>query len=640
MSEPAPISSRPARAWPPLLLGLLLVACIYAPTLGAPLVWDDLVLITDSTTIHSLSVPEAFLKPFWLNSAGSVGTAAYYRPLTKLSFALDYALHGENPAGYHLTNVVLHLVAAGLLFALLRRRRAPLGLAWLVMVLWALLPRLTEGAAWVSGRTDVLAAVFVLAALLVHRPGQPRRLALAALFGWFALFSKEAGIGVFLALALLELHGRTASGARRWDASFWRSLAVLALPLALYAGLRLVAGARATGNAGDLPLALHAQTVCEAVGRYAYMLVNPFQPRSFLGQLGRPELSFVALGAALLLALLVLLPRARRLTPETLALLVVALVPVLLVLHVVPLPISYVAADRYLYLPSAALLLAAAPTLAGLAASSRWPALAVLALTLACGARTVLRVADYTSAGRFWVAAIEGAPQDPGARVGLGGVLYRAGLVREAFGVFQRALPLPGNTLPALDNAALNASLLGKRELAARLGDRLIQQAPSEASYRLRRAAIAFNALDLDLALRHAMRAIELDPGMPEPRALVAHLYRAHQLLPSLTAGTAPLASVMQLDMVAFRFPELMASLRRELETQTIDDATLSTTVGFMLARGEPVDAQDLLKRYLAHHRPDNAETLSAVVSSRLEQAAELRSQLAQLPSTVTGNAR
>lgn len=651
MSDPAARSSRPSpppRAWPLCLLGLLIVACLYAPTLGAPLVWDDLVLITDSQTIHSLSAREAFLEPFWQSTAGVQGTAAYYRPLTKLSFALDYAVHGENPAGYHLTNVILHLLTAVLVFALLRRRQASIALAWVLMLLWALLPRLTEGAAWVSGRTDVLAAVFVLAALLAHHPAQPRRLAAAALFALCALFCKETGIAAFLGLAVLELNGRSESGAaattgaRRFTPSWWRSLVVLAVPLALYAGLRVAAGTRVSGNAVELPLAVHAQSVCEALGRYAYMLANPFQPRSYLGQVGQPELSFVALGALLLalLALLALLPRARPTSLETLALVAVALLPLLLVLHLIRLPVSYVAADRYLYLPSAALLLAAAPAIARLAASTRWLMPGVLALTLACGARTALRVADYGSPGRFWVAAIEGAPREPGAFAGLGGVLYRAGLLREALGIFQQALRLPGNSQLALDNAALISGMLGQRELAAALGDRLLQQAPNVASYRLRRAAIAFNALDLDLARRQAMRAMELDPSMPEPRVLLAHLYKAHQLMPSIKAGMASPATVMLLDMDAMRYPELAAGMRRELELQTVDDATLRVALGFMLARGEPSEGQELLKRYAARHPAHSVAQLSALVASRLEQAAELRSQLAQLPSTVTGNAR
>src|SRR5437667_5293491 len=72
-------SSEP-RGW--LLLALLLVvlAAVYAPTLGAPLVWDDTRLILESAPIRSLELRHAFLEPFWPGTPGEPGTIAFFRP--------------------------------------------------------------------------------------------------------------------------------------------------------------------------------------------------------------------------------------------------------------------------------------------------------------------------------------------------------------------------------------------------------------------------------------------------------------------------------------------------------------------------------------------------------------------------------
>src|SRR5207244_5715598 len=141
-------SSEP-RGWLLLALWLVVLAAVYAPTLGAPLVWDDTRLILESAPIRSLELRHAFLEPFWPGTPGEPGTIAFFRPLTSLSLGLDYRVHGVNPAGYHLSNVVFHLLSTGALFALLRRRKLAVRQCFVITLCWAFLPRLTEGVAWI-----------------------------------------------------------------------------------------------------------------------------------------------------------------------------------------------------------------------------------------------------------------------------------------------------------------------------------------------------------------------------------------------------------------------------------------------------------------------------------------------------------
>jgi len=361
------------------------------------------------------------------------------------------------------------------------------------------------------------------------------------------------------------------------------------------------------------------------------MLVEPFQPRSLLGRVGSPDWWFVALGGVVLLLACYFAPRLKRLDDERRTFVIAAGGSLLLVLHLVRLPITFVVADRYLYLPTALLVLAVAPWLVSWAERRRFVVPLALLLTVACGARTAMRASDYGDAARFWSAAVQGAPRDPVGWIGAGSVAYQAGLFPEAFKLYSKALALGDTGSVALDNTALLAAISGQRELAARLGDRLLQQAPEQPAYQLRRATIAFNALDLEGGRRHALRALELAPELGAARELLGALAEAQRVGSSQASVDA---SVMILtNMRALRYAELVEATRQQLAHQTIDDALLQRAVEFVAAKARPADAGELCSIYVRTRQPANAQQLSDAIALRLATAASLRSYLADLPS-------
>jgi len=150
---------------------------------------------------------------------GTTGRPAYYRPLIVQTYALDYALWGLNPLPYHLVNLLLHwgvsLLVALLTVELLVAAGADRGKAFwagaAAGLAFAAAVRHTETVSWISGRADVAAALFALAALTVYvrfRPVENRArhlVWLAAPFYALALLCKESALTVPLVVITLEI---------------------------------------------------------------------------------------------------------------------------------------------------------------------------------------------------------------------------------------------------------------------------------------------------------------------------------------------------------------------------------------------------------------------------------------------------
>jgi hypothetical protein len=148
------------------LVILLTIAAHVRGLQGQFLEWDDYGHITQNQAIRSLS-------PANLWMMFTQPAAKLYVPLTWLSFAIDYQVWGHNPFGYHLTNLLLHLVNTMLVlllvFQLLRGRFAHAQpAAVLTAAIFGVHPLRVESVAWATERKDLLFAFFFLLATLAY----------------------------------------------------------------------------------------------------------------------------------------------------------------------------------------------------------------------------------------------------------------------------------------------------------------------------------------------------------------------------------------------------------------------------------------------------------------------------------------
>src|SRR5450432_424884 len=134
---------------------------------------------------------------------------ANWHPLTWMSHMLDYQLYGLHASGHHLTNVLLHVLAAILLFLTLRNMTGFMWRSAFVAAVFAIHPLHVESVAWIAERKDVLSGVFFMLTLgayvrYVRNSFSIRRYLAVALFLTLGLLSKPTLVTVPFVLLLLD----------------------------------------------------------------------------------------------------------------------------------------------------------------------------------------------------------------------------------------------------------------------------------------------------------------------------------------------------------------------------------------------------------------------------------------------------
>src|SRR4051812_26401033 len=149
----------------PILI-IIATAAVFLPALRNDFVnWDDYATVAENLTYRGLG--RAQLE--WMFTTFYMG---HYQPLSWVTFGVDYLFWGMKPAGYHLTNIILHAVNAGIFYFLALRllalakvdedgTRLRAGAA-IAALFFSLHPLRVESVAWATERRDVLSGVFFL----------------------------------------------------------------------------------------------------------------------------------------------------------------------------------------------------------------------------------------------------------------------------------------------------------------------------------------------------------------------------------------------------------------------------------------------------------------------------------------------
>ena len=312
--------------------GIIVVAALaalgaiaYVNTFDGEWVWDD----ASSVLRHKhVQDPSQFLQLFREDQhAFGRGQGNFYRPLVSASLMIDFALSYDpdrdrragaahpdvKPLVFHVTNLLWHVAAALLFFALLARIKAPRFVQAAAPLLYVLHPAHTEAVAYISGRADMMSAAFMFAGLyFALGTGSPvRRIlgwSLSSLCFTAGLLCKESAL-IFPFLLLLFVLIRPPSGEegiQRGRVYLFRA-APLVLAFAImgaYGALRMtVLRFAEAGGPAAAPLGQRLVETCQAFAFYVRVLFLPTGLHMEQTLDGTP--GWTALAGALLLVLCV-----------------------------------------------------------------------------------------------------------------------------------------------------------------------------------------------------------------------------------------------------------------------------------------------------------------------------------------------
>ena len=459
---------------------LLATLLAFARTLAYDFVWDDALLIQRSQRLQQwTSLPAVLGSHFW--SEVHEGSH-YYRPLVSLSFFLDVQAWGFNPMGFHLTNLLAHLATALAVLALARRLTGSVLAAAVAGVAFALHPIHTESVTFISGRTDVLATLFFLLALLGYvrwrHEGGPLAFAGSLLAFFLGLAAKEVAVTLPLVLVLYD---RMVGPKERGAGALARALARYAAyggVVALYLVVRMASlGALVESDSGTWgTLLTRVLTATKIVATYAGLTLVPFPANPYYVIVPvvwpPPNDWWVATGGlAVLLALTVWAAWRAPVWGFAAIWFWVTLIPSVGV-DLLPVPTA-IMAERFLYLPSVGFCLLLAMGVRRFLDSGRAPAAEQLRPLPALGLATLLlgyvlltlwRNEPWKDHYNLYSYMVEMSPESDLPHVNLALVHLPRGEVLEAYAHFKRGVEIAPQNARALVGLGLTETLLGNRE--------------------------------------------------------------------------------------------------------------------------------------------------------------------------------
>jgi Flp pilus assembly protein TadD len=557
--KPAAAEQRAGAVWLVLLFPALVAFLAYANALDNGFVWDDPIILERQLVVFD-SPLDVLVTPRGIPQF----SPDYYRPVTIASYLLDRWLGDSRPFFFHLSVVVTHALCSTLVallaLQLLGRGRESLWAAAAAAALFAVHPVHTESVAWAAGRSDVLATVFLLAAMVVQGAGRPswgRGVATGAL-ALLALGAKEVGAAVIPLLILRPIlaggtlppvggtHPAPKAAARlpsndgRGRTAGWLpTFGGLLTALIVYGALRHAALGELLGQQpGEASPTASLGMLFWAAAGYLSELVWPLPLNAFIDEVGRgpfPLAVFLAFAAGTVAALIAWVRHRQGVALFACLWIAITLLPSLAIVWKIP---EVPMAERYLYLPSVGfcLLVALGLKRAHAAGSDARLRVAGFAVLIAAGlAVTIVRNPVWHDDLALWTDTVGKTRVSGMAWRSLGTAYLRVGQTESARDAFRRALTLhnpPRGLQVVHNNLGTIAMREGDYEAARRSYGKALEVNPAAADTLFNLGlSVFFAGGESEQAARSAIgyyrRAQQLSPHDPDIDAALGQAYAA-----------------------------------------------------------------------------------------------------------------
>lgn len=508
------------------ILALLLFSLTpHWPALRAGFTFDDHQFIEQNASIRSLNAAaRSFLGPFPPGQA----SRGLFRPLTSLSYALDYFWGGDQPFVFHLTNLLLYFIVILLFYSLARRYLRSWQLTLAAALLFSLHPVHCEVVDSLAGRSELLSLLFALLSLNLfieaasREKPMPHLALLTFSFLGYVLSSLAKETGVMLPFLLLGhvLFFRPTTKQRLLALIPFFSF------VPIYMGLRFLAlgqlGAQAL-NIVEQPWGKRLGLFGMALVEYLRLLVFPFQLQvDYYYQhliVSSPNLSaLMAAGLGILVLILVLfLSQAwRAKNHESAALSAFGLCFFLVFLFPVSnlIPTGALMAERFLFFPSVGFVLFVFAVYQNAAAPRprlAWPIFSILLILF--GVRTNLRAAQWKDELSLWLPLVKQIDDDPRIYKNVALGYIQAGQLDQAEKMLRRSIKLRPNDAGAFNNLAAIYQRRGMLAEALQLYQRAVTIDPQHALSWNSLGALQMQLGQLAAAKQSYLRALQINPN-------------------------------------------------------------------------------------------------------------------------------
>jgi len=519
------------------ILGVAAVALAIAAYLNAldnPFVYDD----TDTVLLNRSLVDLSNIRFILLYSL--------FRPIVNVSYAVDRAIWGYTSFGFHVTNVALHAVAVGLFFGWCTRAFAdayradptlqPEWPAFFAAATFAVHPMLTEGAGYISGRSEVLCSIGFLGCLILARrairTGALLPAAGAVIAAVFALASKETAIAVPVVLLAYDAWVLSPSESGGGDAQdgwrrrLWRVYVPAFVVLAVGAVVRLRTLVSAGALIGRGPID-NLLTQAIVVWRYIGLLVLPvgqtiMHDARFVTAILDPAALLALAGLAALVAFALRMRARDPLVTVGAVWFLAALAPSSSIL-----PLREGMAEHRVYLASGGFFLAIAALFARLLATRASTRLAASCVLIVCVFLTAQRNRVWSDATTLWAEAAEAAPATWEPHYAYADALREAGQCDRAIAEYRVVLNLRPRHREAVTNMGICLAQSGDAAGAERAFRTALDIDPSWPRGYTNLAALAITRGEHEQARDLYREAIARDAKNVLARMQLARLYES-----------------------------------------------------------------------------------------------------------------
>lgn len=449
------------------LVAIFLIAvlgfAVYANSLDGEFILDDISLVRDNVYIRNFSrAPKIITENI---AAGAGRKSAFYRPLQIFTYMADYAIWKLNVKGYHLTNILLHILAALCVYYLANLLSEDRFLALLAGALFVVNPVHTEAVTYISGRSDSLALIFMLFSFIFYLKcfsGKNIKIYILMVLSYaLALLSRETSL--ILPVLLLVYHYTYKKKIRVRE---FLSVAGIAL---IYILLRLTA-LKSLSLHADLPvptgLFQRIPGFFVAVANYIRLLILPFNLHIEYGNilfgLSYPGAIVGILLSSLLLIYAFMKRKDNGLISFSIFWFFAALLPVSNLY-----PVNAYMAEHWLYLPSIGFFLILGKTLSYLYKRRGFK---VFALFFAAGLLffysylTVKQNNYWREPVVFYKRTLKYAPPSSRMLNNLGTIYCNSGRNEEAIPQFKKAIKINPNYADAYNNLGIAYNNTGRTE--------------------------------------------------------------------------------------------------------------------------------------------------------------------------------